>query len=134
MLDYGNLLFWCKSLTFITRSGNWASSILKNEIFLEISIDIAFGHYFASLLQECLFDHDSNKSQVMDEDTSKALRSNDIRNAHAHKPANQASNQTLELFKCCTQLSGDDPKHCWSWGFWTRVSEKQSWAAACKKI
>ena len=84
----------------------------KDEIVLEISIDIAYGYSFAPLLQGYLFDHDSNKSQVMDEDTSKALRSNDIRNAHAHKPANQASNQTLELFKCCTQLSGDDPKHC----------------------
>ena len=83
-----------------------------NEIDLETSADFSFGTMDFYLPYGYLFDHASSKSQVIEEDTSKARRNNDMRNAHAHKPANQASNQTLELFKCCTQLSGDDPKHC----------------------
>ena len=59
--------------------------------------------------------HVSIRSQVMDEDTSKTRRSKAIRKAHAHNPANHASNQTLELFIYCTQLLGDEPKFCWSW-------------------
>ena len=84
---------------------------LANEIGIEVSIDIAFRTTNSSLQVGYLFDHASNKSKATEEDTSKARRSNAIRNAHAHKPANQASNQTLELFICCTQLSVE-PKHC----------------------